>query len=364
MNKTKLIAVVAGVLCISLVASLVYVNNQYTLMLEGKDRDIDDLHEIETILISERDEARSRSEELSFEVQRYMNLTQELQGIIDALNKTNADLRDVLVGGDSGLETIIFHVCEKGETSDFGRLPNATYVLNQIKNLTDSYEVLFLPEYVGNLNWTETYAWLLEKFGNEEIVLSTFEGGEDEFPNVMLEITQLSQAVQTLNVKMLRIAEIQRFYMNISQPLPVEWIGEVLYFARTNNLGVVWSEWKLGADVYPNVTRAIEGFEDIVTFTFQTNDEYHEPFEGYLDASNTFVHWGASVQPWYYVDHDLGDLMDMPPMLMVEHLVQALNRGAEIVQFEPYWYFFDNYGEPYEAFNLLKKVFSTAAINS
>ena len=364
MNKTKLIAVVAGALCISLVASLVYVNNQYTLMLEGKDRDIDDLHEIETILISERDEARSRSEELSFEVQRYMNLTQELQGIIDALNKTNADLRDVLVGGDSGLETIIFHVCEKGETSDFGRLPNATYVLNQIKNLTDSYEVLFLPEYLGNLNWTETHAWLLENFGNEEIVLSTFEGGEDELPNVKLDITQLSQAVQTLNVKMLRIAEIQSFYMNISQPLPVEWIEEVLNFARTNNLGVVWSEWKLGADVYPNVTRAIEGFEDIVTFTFQTNDEYHEPFEGYLDASNTFVHWGASVQPWYYVDHDLGDLMDMPPMLMVEHLVQALNRGAEIVQFEPYWYFFDNYGEPYEAFNLLKKVFSTAAINS
>jgi len=364
MNKTKLIAVVAGALCISLVASLVYVNNQYTLMLEGKNRDIDDLHEIETILISERDEARSRSEELSFEVQRYMNLTQELQGIIDALNKTNADLRDVLVGGDSGLETIIFHVCEKGETSDFGRLPNATYVLNQIKNLTDSYEVLFLPEYVGNLNWTETHAWLLENFGNEEIVLSTFEGGEDELPNVKLDITQLSQAVQTLNVKMLRIAEIQSFYMNISQPLPVEWIKEVLYFARANNLRVVWSEWKLGDDVYPNITRAIEGFEDIVTFTFQTNDEYHEPFEGYLDASNTFVHWGASVQPWYYVDHDLGDLMDMPPMLMVEHLVQALNRGAEIVQFEPYWYFFDNYGEPYEAFNLLKKVFSTAAINS
>jgi len=364
MNKTKLIAVVAGVLCISLVASLVYVNNQYTLMLEGKDRDIDDLHEIETILISERDEARSRSEELSFEVQRYMNLTQELQGIIDALNKTNADLRDVLVGGDSGLETIIFHVCEKGENSDFGHLPNATYVLNQIKNLTDSYEVLFLPEYVGNLNWTETHAWLLENFGNEEIVLSTFEGGEDEIPNVKLDITQLSQAVQTLNVKMLRIAEIQSFYMNISQPLPVEWIEEVLNFARTNNLGVVWSEWKLGADVYPNVTRAIEGFEDIVTFTFQTNDEYHEPFEGYLDASNTFVHWGASVQPWYYVDHDLGDLMDMPPMLMVEHLVQALNRGAEIVQFEPYWYFFDNNGEPYEAFNLLKKVFSTTAITN
>jgi len=77
MNKTKLIAVVAGALCISLVASLVYVNNQYTLMLEGKNRDIDDLHEIETILILERDEARSRSEELSFEVQRYMNLTQD-----------------------------------------------------------------------------------------------------------------------------------------------------------------------------------------------------------------------------------------------------------------------------------------------
>jgi hypothetical protein len=38
----------------------------------------------------------------------------------------------------------------------------------------------------------------------------------------------------------------------------------------------------------------------------------------------------------------------MPVDLMVEHTVLARNMGAEIIQFEPYWYFFDNYGEPLE----------------
>jgi hypothetical protein len=40
-------------------------------------------------------------------------------------------------------------------------------------------------------------------------------------------------------------------------------------------------------------------------------------------------------------------LGDMPVDLIIEHAVLARNMGAEVIQFEPYWYFFDN-GEPLE----------------
>jgi hypothetical protein len=37
--------------------------------------------------------------------------------------------------------------------------------------------------------------------------------------------------------------------------------------------------------------------------------------------------------------------MDMPPSLLLEHSFIAKDLGAKIIQYEPYWYFFDN-GEP------------------
>jgi hypothetical protein len=40
------------------------------------------------------------------------------------------------------------------------------------------YEVLILPEYNGNLNWTETLQWISTDFTGVPVCLSVFEGGK------------------------------------------------------------------------------------------------------------------------------------------------------------------------------------------
>jgi hypothetical protein len=42
----------------------------------------------------------------------------------------------------------------------------------------------------------------------------------------------------------------------------------------------------------------------------------------------------------------------MPASLFVQHALEAGNMGAEILQFEPYWYLFDN-GEPNDNLKML-----------
>jgi hypothetical protein len=44
---------------------------------------------------------------------------------------------------------------------------------------------------------------------------------------------------------------------------------------------------------------------------------------------------------------------EMPILLLVEHALSAKYIGAEVIQFEPYWYFFDN-GEARENLRLLE----------
>jgi hypothetical protein len=43
----------------------------------------------------------------------------------------------------------------------------------------------------------------------------------------------------------------------------------------------------------------------------------------------------------------------MPISLLIQHALSAKNIGAEVLQFEPYWYFFDN-GEAKENLKLLE----------
>jgi hypothetical protein len=44
--------------------------------------------------------------------------------------------------------------------------------------------------------------------------------------------------------------------------------------------------------------------------------------------------------------------MTCPPSLILEHTLTAKALGAKIIQFEPYWYFFDN-GTPNNNLKLL-----------
>jgi hypothetical protein len=257
------------------------------------------------------------------------------------------------INGDSAgeLKTVVFHLSFKGEGYEWGNTPNVTDTYNKIRNLTN-YQVIVLPEYEGNTNSSAMLAWLANL--TVPLILPVFEGGTQEAPTLKLTTDEIRQAIATCDVRMVRLQEIISWHIEHNQSFPTDYVKTVLGFCRQNNLGVMWSEWK--TDGFPTLKDCIAGYEDMVTVMYQTNDEFHEPVEGYMMASNMFVHWGASVQPWYWTSRYNVEPTNMPISLLAWHAVLAKNMGAEILQFEPSWYFFDNNGEPNESMEVIEEM--------
>ncbi len=287
--------------------------------------------------------AANQISNLTSTVSTLENEVDELMTIIAAMN-TSAQPK-----------TLVFYASEKGPGFPRDRLPDANYTYSQLQNLNNgTYEILLLPEYYGNLNWSDTYNWMSTSFNGIPICLSVFEGGYDKFPNpnVMLTIAQIQQAMSTFDVRMIRIAEMVSWYIEANQTFPADYVKSLLNFARENGLRVLWSEWKVGADVFLQVKNYTSGYEDIVTVAFQTNSGDLEPAEGFDLVSNMFPNWGGSIQSWYWHTHGLGGEMEMPISLFVQHTLEATELGAEALQFEPYRYLFDN-GEVTENLRIL-----------
>lgn len=360
MKKISLMATVSLMAVIVLSGTLIYAFNHYTTLLKEKDTLIGNLYdeldykqEIITNVTNERDfyraeylalnESWNRLDKLYNDSAIKVDMYDDIEKVDNYLSRTDYDL--------------LFHMCEKGPTSSFGHIENIDYSYKLIQNFTHRQDVIIIPELEGNLNWSNTYAWLMQNFTDKPLGLNVFEGGDQTTPQLKLDVTQISQACQTLNVKYLRLVEPISYYMGLNQSFPVEWANEILYFAKVNNVKVLWSEWKIGNDVYPNFTRYIKGFEDIVTVIYQTNDQYNQPLFGYLNTTYTYpqYNWGASVQAWYWVTQGYSENpMDMPPQLMVLHAMEAVNLGAKVLQFEPYWYFFDNFDRPYPVMEMFE----------
>ena len=68
-----------------------------------------------------------------------------------------------------------------------------------------------------------------------------------------------------------------------------------------------------------------------------------------------FQHWGGSVQAWYWTTRYGSDPLNIPISLLIQQVLSAENIGAEILQFELYWYFFDN-GQANENLKLLETI--------
>jgi hypothetical protein len=215
-----------------------------------------------------------------------------------------------------------------------------------------------LPEYEGNTNWTATFVWLKQNFAHIPIVLSVFEGGSTNVPNRKLTIDQIMEAVAVLDVRELRIGEIISWYMSNLQPFPVDYVTSLLNFTRTHTLRLEWSEWQTEYGTYPRIQNYIRGYEDIVTVTFQTNNKEVEPWDGFLLTSGTFQHWGGSIQSWYWQERNYGSEFDMPTSVLLQQTLAAKKLGAEILEFEPYWYLFDN-GTLKENFQILMTVLTS-----
>ena len=360
MKKISLIATVSLMAVIVLSGTLIYAFNHYANLLKEKDTLIGDLYgeldykqEIIRNVTKERDIIRSEYFALNQSLNELDKLYNDSASKVDMYNDMDK-VDNYLSRTDYDL---LFHMCEKGPTSNFGHIENIDYAYSLIQNFTHRQDVIIIPELEGNLNWSKTYAWLTQNFTDKPLALNVFEGGNESIPQLKLDITQISQACQTLNVKYLRFVEPISYSMGLNQSFPVEWANEILFYAKANNIKVLWSEWKIGNDVYPNFTQYIKDFKDIVTVVYQTNDQYNQPLFGYLNTTYTYPQfsWGASVQAWYAVDNlGLPDVMDMSPQLMVLHAMEAVNIGAKVLQFEPYWYFFDNFDRPYPVMEMLE----------
>ena len=261
----------------------------------------------------------------------------------------------------NNLETLIFHVSEKGEDYTYAQLPNATDTYNQILALNNNtYQILLLPEYKGNLNWTQELNWIANNFGGPQgipIMIDVFGGGNSATPTPQLTTEDITEAMAVANVKYLRIAEVMSWHIENKQPFPTNYVTELLEFCRANNLKIFWTEWKndyptKNVETFTAIQTIIKGYEDTVTVSFSTNSYELEPADGFLQLNQMFPQWGASIQPWYWNTNHNSDLMQMPASLILEHALTAKGIGAKTIQFEPYWYFFNN-GEPNNNLKLL-----------
>jgi len=229
---------------------------------------------------------------------------------------------------------------------------NPSYTYGWVKAAFAGKEVYVIPQYNNNLNLTERMAWLAENFTGIPVVIDAFEGGENTSPNVMLNITELEQVMNIANVTAIRFPEVISWYMGAKHPIPTEWIHSMMDFALSKNLTIYWSEWKLGSDIEALTNATLVGYEDKITYLYQTNNQYQTQMIGYSYA-HEFLHWGVSVQSWHVTPNSTRS--DLNVTEVAEYLMLARNMGAEVIEFEPYSYFFKN-GDPLEPMQRMRSI--------
>jgi len=389
------LAIATGIICILLTASLVGAITNYTSIISAKDDNIASQSSVISNLNSQITSKNSEIAEnnntisslnarISSQDSQIQNLTSQkeqlqtwLNGNISTLSAQVTNLQNQIASANSQidssnsnittlqsqvndltaiinmskskqLQTLVFHV-------SWGRIPNVSYTYNQILALNNKYNIILMPEYAGNKNYTEELAWITANFGGQQgipIMLPVFGGGSGATPDYQLNTTQIYLAMANANVKWIAFGEIVSWYTeHPNLPFPTADITSILEFCRANNLKVFWTEWK--AEAFQAIQTYIKGYEDTVTVSFSTNSGDLEPADGFLLTHNMFQNWGASIQAWYWTTRYSPEPLNMPTSLLVQHALSAKNIGAEILQFEPYWYFFDN-GQANENLKILE----------
>ena len=246
------------------------------------------------------------------------------------------------------LDTLVYHVCEK--TSGFiVHIPDVAAVYAQILAANDSKypNVLLLPEYNGHAVWADEATWIIANFQDIPVMVDIAGGWTHQVTTA--EIAALITA--GIDVAYVRIAELVSYCLDTETEFPDDYIAGMLEFCETNDIKVYWCEWKIdyGESVatFNKILEAIDGYEGIVTVGFKTNSGDLEPAAGFKYVVDMgFTHVGATVESWYWetrhrvVGAPLSDTDNMPVSWMVCHAQEAVSAGTELIQFEPYWYFF------------------------
>ena len=355
------VAIALGIICILLTVGLVGAIAIYPPMIANQSRDISALtsensqlksqiaEKNNTIssLNSQKSDLQTQVNTLNSQVSSLSSQVSSFQSQIISQNSTIANLQNQVSALEAHgtymirLNTLVYHVCEK-ETI---HAPDINYIYQQILALNNNtYNILLLPEYNTNENWTEELAWLTANFGGQHgipIMLDVFGGGPHEYPVPKLSTNDILAAMAVCNVEWLRFSEVVSWHMEHDLSFPTDYVTTILNFCREHNLKLFWNEWKVDS-VFQTIQTYIVGFEDIVTVAFSTNSGELEPADGFMLVSTMFQHWGGSVQAWYWETRYGSNPINMPISLLIQHALSAKNIGAEILQFEPYWYFFDN----------------------
>jgi hypothetical protein len=214
--------------------------------------------------------------------------------------------------------------------------PNTLGKVQQIYDSIQSvnktgYGIGLEPQCIADWNTQLSY---LSECANIPVMLNVLTSDD----SYQLSIDQITQAMAVCPVRYFRFHEVCSYY----QPLPVDYIKSILSFARGVNVPIFWNEWDV--NTYNTIASVIQGYEDIVAVSFGTNSGYYEPAVGFQFLQR-FQRRAASVQSWYWWERNgrlPGYEYNMPPELMVQFTQEAFQAGCEIVQYEPFDYFFSN----------------------
>ncbi|MGD6851149.1 MAG: hypothetical protein ACQCN6_03720 [Candidatus Bathyarchaeia archaeon] len=276
------------------------------------------------------------------------------------------------------LKTIVYHVSEKTSQEFMVHMPNVHGVYEQILAVNEGKvsDVVLLPEYNAHTVWADEAAWITANFQGIPVMIDCA-GGWDTAQYVTPERLQdlIAAGVQ---IPWIRIAELVSYYEEwLHLPFPDDYVIGLLQFCKSNGIKVYFCEWKIAA--FDKVLQVIAGYEDIVTVGFKTNSGDMEPAVAFkylvdkLRASSPYPeHWGATIESWYWETRHRGlsahpeaniwNPDNMPVSYMVCHMQEAASMptvwysGAELLQFEAYWWFFEHTtGKPRESLRIIQR---------
>jgi hypothetical protein len=276
------------------------------------------------------------------------------------------------------LTTVVHHVSEKTAPEFVVHMPDVHAVYQKILDVNaDTYAIVLLPEYNAHDSWPAEAAWIIANFQDIPVMIDCAGGWEH---HVTVEELQVLIAAG-VDVQWIRIAELVSYYEEwLKLPFPDEYVLGLLEFCKVNGIKVYFCEWQIAA--FDKVIELVgTDYADIVTIGLKTNSGDMEPAQGFKYViekirAAELTHFGATVESWYWETRHRGESAhpdanvwnpdNMPTSWMVCHAQEAVSMpnvwfsGAELIQFEAYWWFFEHVtGEARDSLRVVHRFLNT-----